>query len=115
MLQGGHATSLIISTVRRYFVTKYPLRLQPDPLNVHILFVRTCPTEELKLVVTDLNIGSRFSVVQVEILAPGNRARDAAARKEGNGSKRKEGELEKYIVAVVIQGNLARERDKPPF
>jgi hypothetical protein len=109
MLQGGHATSLIFSTVRKYFLTKYPSHSQPDPLNVHVQFVSTCPPVDLRLVVTDLSIGRRFSVVQVEIWAPKNRSRDAGARKEGNDSKQSQVELEKYIVAVVTQGNLVEE------
>lgn len=85
---GGFTTSLIFSTVRTYFLSKYPATPQPDPISSNVHFVQPAPRGRVVLTVTELSHGKRYSTVEVKLRNPA-------------------GEI--CTTATVIQGNLAAE------
>jgi hypothetical protein len=102
MVLGGHATSLIFSAVRKYFTIKHPHRNQPDPLNIHVQFLRLLAPDDLRLVITELRLGTRCSVVNVDVLTP-------TRKPYSDASRTWEGSFIKCITAIVMQGNLSTE------
>ena len=90
---GGYITSVLFSTARTYFLSKYPLLRQPDPINIHVQFILPVQVGKVRLYVSELCIRKRYSVVQVTL-------------------KRKHPEnltYETHVTAIITQGNLATE------
>ncbi|RAO73554.1 uncharacterized protein BHQ10_009566 [Talaromyces amestolkiae] len=85
---GGFTLSLIFSTVRTYFLRKYPSTPQPDPINSNIHFIQPAPRGRVILTVTELSHARRYSTVEVKLRDPAGTI---------------------CTSATVIQGNLATE------
>ncbi|KUL84862.1 hypothetical protein ZTR_08250 [Talaromyces verruculosus] len=85
---GGLTLSLVFSTVRTFFLRKYPSTPQPDPINSDIHFIEPAPRGRVVLTVTELSHGRRYSTVEVKLRDPAGTI---------------------CTTATVIQGNLATE------
>jgi hypothetical protein len=83
----------LLTTARTYFVTKYPSRLQPDPINIHVQFILPVPIGPARLRVDEISIARRYSVIQITLQT----------------QQLKSGTQNTCIIAIVTQGNLATE------
>jgi hypothetical protein len=90
---GGYITSLLFSTARAYFTSKYPSLQQPDPINVHIQFILPVQIGKVRLDVSEISIRRQYSVAQITLkkLHPENST------------------YQTHVTAIITQGNLATE------
>ncbi|CZR52539.1 uncharacterized protein PAC_02416 [Phialocephala subalpina] len=65
---GGYCAALILASSQRYFATKYPTKNQPDPIHAHIQYLNELPGGPITIKIHDLKLGSKQSVIQVELL-----------------------------------------------
>jgi hypothetical protein len=84
-------TSLLFSTARTYFLSKYPSRPQPDPINIHVQFLLPVSVGVARLRVDEISIGKRYSTAQITVL------------------KQKGSSCQPCVTAIITQGNLATE------
>ncbi|RFU34724.1 hypothetical protein B7463_g1663, partial [Scytalidium lignicola] len=82
---GGYCAALIISTSQKYF-KKYAKKNQPDTIHLQIQYMDPLPQGLATIVINDLKIGSKHSVLQVELRDP-------------------KGQI--CVIALVTQGNLS--------
>lgn len=84
---GGYCAALILASSQRYFEAKYPTKNQPDPIHVHIQYLNELPGGPITVKIQDLKLGSKQSVIQVELL--------------------KVGSLTVSVLSLVTMGNLS--------
>jgi hypothetical protein len=58
-----------MAAAKKYSLTKYPNRNQPDAILSHIQFISPVPVGPITLSVKEINLGTHVSVYQVELLA----------------------------------------------
>jgi acyl-coenzyme A thioesterase PaaI-like protein len=89
---GGYTTSLILSTARAYFLSAYPSRSFPDPINTHVQFLSPASIGPARLCVRELSSGRQYFTIQIELQ-----------------KAEKDGSFKTCHIAIVTQGNLATE------
>jgi acyl-coenzyme A thioesterase PaaI-like protein len=90
---GGFITSLTQNATREYFLLRYPSISQPDAINLQVLYIPPVPCGEVRIVVEDLKIGRKISMVRVEV-----QIEDEA------------GKFATRTISLVTQGNLAAQQ-----
>ncbi|KAH8804442.1 thioesterase-like superfamily-domain-containing protein [Xylogone sp. PMI_703] len=87
---GGYCAALIISTCQNYFSKKYLEKNQPDTIHLQIQFLSPLLQGLINIVINDLKIGSKHSVLQAEL-------------RDSKGIP--------CVIAFVTQGNLSASDD----
>ncbi|KAH8799704.1 thioesterase-like superfamily-domain-containing protein [Xylogone sp. PMI_703] len=91
---GGYINSLLMSTARTYFLSKYASQPQPDPINIHVQYILPVEIGKVRLLVDELSIKKRYSVVQISL------------QKQHPKSLK----FQTHVLVIVTQGNLATEQ-----
>jgi len=99
---GGYLQALIFSTAKTYFQTQHPARSQPDPITAYTQFIKRVWPGPVNLYIKPINIGSRVSVIQIEL---SQSTAHAVPKPESQDT-----ELIVGVIATVTQGNLATEK-----
>lgn len=102
---GGYSQALIFSTARTYFLTHHPARNQPDPIAAHTQFLKLVWPGPVRLSVKPVNIGSRVSVVQIELSQSVSHSVAQNSRSDSQSIEYITG-----VIATVTQGNLSTEK-----
>ena len=102
---GGYLQALIFSTARTYFLAHHPTRNQPDPVATHTQFLKLVWSGPVRLSVKAINIGSRVSVIQIELSQSVEHSVSQNSRSHPQSVK-----FITAVIATVTQGNLATEK-----
>ncbi|KAG0652497.1 hypothetical protein D0Z07_0658 [Hyphodiscus hymeniophilus] len=101
---GGYLQALIFSTARAYFLTHHPARNQPDPISAHVQFLKQVWPGPVRLSVKPVNIGSRVSVIQIELSQSVSHSVSQNSKSHSQATDYITG-----VIAIVTQSNLATE------
>ena len=90
--------------MRTHFQTRHPTRNQPNTITAHSQFLKGILPGLVQLLVKDVSVGSRVSVVQVELsqVVPLSSSDDSKSHSKDVGTVT-------GLISTVTQGNLATE------